>query len=117
MGNRKIDIRQILPGTQLMAALWALMVNSPDSFAGADCKACPSLRGSLQGYSGQLKKYQDLLARNRQYLETQIGKEDTSKKVKVSSNIFVIQVRIETLTNAIAAVDQKLRESGCEQCR
>ena len=49
----------------------------------------------------------DVIQKNRTYL-ARIDKDDTSKQVKVTSNIFIATLRLETAKNNIATLDQEV---------
>lgn len=117
-----MTVRQIQPGNCSLRALLVVSVSFIFIFGiasmafSADCLKCGDLQNQGKAYAKDLDSSNVLLEKNKKYLAT-LSPDDTSKKVKISSNILILNTRIETLSNNMALGDQEQKKQGCEQCQ
>lgn len=94
--------------------LLAAALHPAGSAASDSCADCGAKRKLLVQHRNDEARYKDLLLRNQSYLKSQDGN-DTSKLIKVKSNILVILLRIDTLKNDASALDGEIRDQ-CRAC-
>lgn|GEM_PF-5751288 len=80
----------------------------------APCEICYAKEDELRGFIKLEADYKSLLDRNQKFLVT--IQNDTSKAIKVKSNILVLIVRLETLKNNIEANRGEVHAKGCIDC-
>ena len=79
------------------------------------CDDCETKRSELHDQKDKQALFQDYLNKNRAYL-AQLKPDDSSKLIKVKSNIVIIQLRLETLQNLINPLNDWLHAHSCSQC-
>ena len=60
-------------------------------------------------------EYTDLLRRNKEFL-AKIGPDDNSKLIKLSSNITLINIKLDGIHKNIAELDADMAKDDCVQC-
>jgi hypothetical protein len=104
-----------LPPSLLAAAVICLALAPVSGARGADCGPCRRLGDNRRLQDDALGKHKSLLARNHEYL-AKLAPSDTSKLIKVRSNIVIINLRIETIENNIQSVVDAGKKAQCDKC-
>jgi hypothetical protein len=81
-----------------------------------DCGGCASNRDKLAKQRAAQVRHKEVLAKNLDYL-ARLRPDDTSKAIKVKSNIVIIQLRLETMQNEISHAGDWIATHGCERCQ
>jgi hypothetical protein len=100
------------PGSKLIVLA---LVLAPVAALADGTATCPQLCTSLQQQLEYRDKTAEILGKNKAYLD-KLDKDDTSKRVKVNSNIVIANLRIETANNTIASVKKDIADKGCATC-
>jgi hypothetical protein len=88
---------------------------NPSNGSGAQCEECAPVRTASVKLQTDLQSHESLLQRNRDYL-ARLDPSESSKAIKVKSNIVILAVRIETIKNNLVAAQSDLQAKGCDQC-
>ncbi|OFZ81575.1 MAG: hypothetical protein A2583_08635 [Bdellovibrionales bacterium RIFOXYD1_FULL_53_11] len=73
--------------------------------------SCEDAKNRVQKLEDSLKKMQSIRDANVNFM-ARLDKSDTSKKIKVSSNIMIASIQIETISNNIAVLKKILNRCG-----
>ncbi len=110
---QKISLKQAsVFAIYLAATLVHLYLFAAD--ANADCSACATELSGVNQEKAAYTTYQDLLERNKQFLEGP-GGQDASKAIKVKSNILVLMLKIDTAKNNTEALTKDIQKK-CPAC-
>ena len=99
----------------LILALFAILGAAPPAGPKVDCEACKGQKAKFSLYKPMLEKIKQQLAANRKYKEG-LKPGDTSKRIKVSSNIFLLTARLEQVENGSSVIQSDKHKQRCEQC-
>lgn len=80
-----------------------------------DCAFCGDFAAKLNQQQNLRVRTADILEKNKAYL-AKLGPDDTSKRIKVNSNILIASVQIETIDNNIQTLKKAIQEKGCGTC-
>ena len=108
---RRIILRQAFPGALVVSTLMGL----PRIVFAQDCAGCSASIRELSQLHASLAGHEDLMKKNQAFL-AKLAPDDTSKQIKVKSNIAILGVRLEAIRNNIQAVRTESEGKGCAQC-
>jgi hypothetical protein len=86
-----------------------------ETIADSHCTNCQKIYNELQNNLNELNRSKTLLEQNEKAL-AQISPSDTSKRVKISSNLFILKTKLETLENNRVLIQKSLNEKNCSDC-
>ena len=96
------------------AVLACFFLLSLENIAGADCTNCNKIYEQLEKNKDLIIRATDLLAKNNAMLAiTPAG--NTSARVKLGSNLFVLKAKIETVNNQSAVMQESIKKD-CTAC-
>lgn len=98
----------------IFTAALATAVSFADTARAVDCTNCTKVFSELKKNITDLSGAQKLLELNKAELE-KISPTDTSKRVKLGSNMFILKAKLETLENN-RAVMEKTASADCKTC-
>jgi hypothetical protein len=112
-----LTIGGILRGRRvLLSLLLGLTFMAPQrGQSSADCGACMVKESALQGLRGEEENYLALLEKNNRVLAS-LAPDETSKGIKIKSNISMINIRIQAVRDNIIAADLDISRS-CKECQ
>lgn len=84
--------------------------SSTKANAAAQCADVSTKLKKTQERSDQLR---NLIERNNQRLKV-TSQENYSARIKLQSNVFIAQTRIEALTDQISLINNEMKQKGCE---
>jgi hypothetical protein len=101
-------------------ALLGIACNSTLAFAAGnsaedECGRCQVKIEAKKKLKDSEAEYTDLLRRNKEFL-AKIGPDDNSKLIKLSSNITLINIKLDGIHKNIAELDADLSKEDCAQC-
>lgn len=82
----------------------------------ADCLACTKLSSEMKNSAENEEKAKALLEKNKAML-AQLPAEEHSQKIKLTSNILIFSVKIETMNNNRTVQNEEFQKAGCPQCQ
>lgn len=106
----KIAFRHVL----LILLPFFLAVNVNLAFA-QSCDNCVKLEKALARFTLRKAALKKLFKKNENYLK-KLGKADTSRQIKVNSNMFLITTELETIENNEQRVVDFWKRFACSKC-
>jgi hypothetical protein len=94
----------------LLIFICCAATTSSDAYAG-----CVELAGEISTASAQKTKDGQLLDANQKALNA-LNANDTTKRIKISSNIMILSARLETSQNTMLLKSQDCQKQGCPAC-
>jgi hypothetical protein len=82
-----------------------------DASAVTEADVCQQLKVQVQNNQAKIKSLRELKNKNQLYYDQY--QEDISKKIKISSNIFVVSTKIETAELKLKEIRQIMKEKKC----
>lgn len=110
-----VQISKFDQTSPLGVIFFLIFLFGPSNSFSAQCEECTPVRASSAKLQTDLQSHESLLQRNRDYL-ARLDPSESSKAIKVKSNIVILAVRIETIKNNLAAAQSDLQAKGCDQC-
>ena len=86
-----------------------------NAFAADECGRCQVKIEAKKKLKDSEAEYSDLLRRNKEFL-AKVGPSDNSKLIKLSSNITLINIKLDGIHKNIAELDSDLAKEDCAQC-
>lgn len=112
--NLVADAMNIAPFILGTIVILALHAGAPLEAAAA-CAACQPIRAQFEENEAYKRNVKAIIEKNQAYLRT-LQTEETSKKIKVNSNILIASIRVETADHNLAALRKRMEEEGCAKC-
>lgn len=78
------------------------------------CSKCLVKFAALEKFKQEKKTNEDLLKKNQDYLAT-VGSNETSKLIKLNSNINLIHIKLGAAEKNISALDSEINKD-CKAC-
>ena len=100
--------------SSLVAALLCAFFGA-SAYAADECGRCQIKLEAKKKLKDSEAEYSDLLRRNKEFL-AKIGPSDNSKLIKLSSNITLINIKLDGIHKNIAELDVDLSKDDCVQC-
>jgi hypothetical protein len=97
-----------------MAALALALAIPQAGYTRVDCGACMVKESALQRLQAAEKEYLELLEKNQRTLAS-VGSDDTSKGIKIKSNISMIHIHLQAVRDNILAANLDISRS-CKEC-
>lgn len=104
-----------MPGYVFFFTALLLIAIEPRVQAG-DCVLCEKINSEIALLQNEHRATEQLLADNKRVLSVTAAN-DVSKKVKLTSNIFILSAKVETLANNKLAKSNELGKLGCQTCQ
>ncbi len=102
--------------TKIKAALIAFALLLPQAGqTQVDCGACMVKESALQRLQSAEKEYLELLEKNQRTLAS-ISADDTSKGIKLKSNISMVNIHLQAVRDNILAAKLDISRS-CKDCQ
>jgi hypothetical protein len=110
-------VRTITRHLFFILLMFLVFANRNEAFAGP-CDTCAKIGGKLAEFRARRNDLQRLLGRNQQALDqsNRQGAGEASKQIKLTSNIFIITVELETIENNEQRVNAFAGRIGCSRC-
>lgn len=109
---------RIVSCSEAMIALLLLIcgfIVETRSVSAAECDDCQAQRATYIRSQGDLQTHETLLQRNKDFLQ-RLDPSESSKSIKVKSNIVILAVRIETIKNNLGVLQGEMQTKGCDRC-